>query len=233
MAYNLKPSYSSVDELNSRDRAISILYGRQADALGGNIVPINVDAGGNLILGTGMTLSASDIDIGDVVIKGVTNPALQGTTYTPGEERIGLIRVGDASAPNASLYEVLVRDPRLTFTGNSLQVTGGNNAIAAQTISIVAPTFTAFASTGISPLLVAGYRDKSFVVTNTGANSVTVRAYVSMDNGAAYDTPILVPSALAPGAHLWMDDARAFTGVRFEFQRGAGDTTVVIKGYAQ
>lgn len=236
MGYNLKPSYSSVDELQTRDRAITVLYGRQPDDLGGNIVPIAVDAAGNLTVGTGLSLSASDIDFGDVVIKGVTDPSLQGTVHTPGEERVGLIRVGDAAAPDANLYEVLTRDPRFNFIGTALEVTAGGTGTvyATQTISVVAPTFTTFASTGIVGANVRGFNNKSFVVRNTGANPVQVRAFVSMDNAVAYDVPILVASTLAAGAAVWVDDSRAFTHLRFELQRDpAGDTTVTIKGFAQ
>jgi hypothetical protein len=235
MAYNLKPSYASVDELQTRDRAITIMYGRQPDALGGNIVPIKVDAAGNLSVGTGLTLTASDIDLGDFVMKGVTDPLLVGDVHTPGEERIGLIRVGDAAAPNVNLYEVLVRDPRLNFIGTALEVSAGGtgNLYALQTISVVAPTYTTFASTGITAANVRGYNNKSFVAKNTGAVSCQVRAFISMDNGVNYDVPILVASTLAPGASVWVDDGRAFTHLRFEIQRGAGDTTVTLKGFAQ
>lgn len=236
MSYNLKPEYASVDELNSRDRAISIMYGRQDDAAGGKIVPIKVDAAGNLVIGTGLTLAASNIDLGDFVMKGVTDPLLTGDAYTAGEERIGLIRVGDTSAPNANLYEQLVRDPRLTFTGTALQVTAGGNGTvyAAQTISVVAPTYTTFSSTGIADANVRGLNQKSFTVENTGGvNSVSVRASVSMDNGVTFTTPIINSTLLAAGSSIWIDDARAFTHIRFELQRGAGDTTVRIKGFAQ
>lgn len=235
MGYNLKPSYSSVDELQTRDRAITVLYGRQPDELGGNIVPIKVDAAGNLTVGTGLSLSASDIDFGDVVIKGVTDPSLQGDVYTAGEERVGLIRVGDAGAPNANLYEVLTRDPRFNFIGTALEVSAGGtgNLYAVQTISVVAPTYTTFASTGITAGNVRGYLNKSFVAKNTGANPVDVRAFVSMDNGVTYDVPILAAATLAAGASVWVDDSRAFTHIRFELQRNTGDTTVTIKGFAQ
>lgn len=236
MGYNLKPSYSSVDELQTRDRAITVLYGRQSDDLGGNIVPIKVDAAGNLTVGTGLSLSASDIDFGDFVMKGVTDPTLQGDVHTAGEERIGLIRVGDATAPNANLYEVLTRDPRFNFIGTALEVSvnGTGNVFATQTISVVAPTFTTFASTGVTGANVRGYTNKSFTAKNTGANACQVRAFVSMDDGVTYDVPILVASPLASGASVWIDDSRAFTHLRFEIQRDvAGDTTVQIKGFAQ
>ncbi len=235
MGYNLKPSYSSVDELQTRDRAITVLYGRQPDELGGNIIPVKVDASGNLSVGTGLTLTASDIDLGDFVMKGVTDPLLVGDAHTPGEERIGLIRVGDVAAPNANLYEVLTRDPRFNFIGTALEVSAGGTGLvfAAQNISVVSPTYDTFASTGITAANVRGYLNKSFVAKNTGANTCQVRAFVSMDNGVTYDVPILPASSLVAGASVWVDDGRAFTHIRFEIQRGAGDTTVQIKGFAQ
>lgn len=61
MNYNLKPSYSSVDEFTTRDRGISILYGRIPDSLGGDIVPIAINAEGQLSLGTDITLNVSEI----------------------------------------------------------------------------------------------------------------------------------------------------------------------------
>jgi len=235
VGYNLKPSYSSVDELQTRDRAITVLYGRQPDALGGNIVPIKVDASGNLSVGTGLTLTASDLDLGDFVMKGVTDPLLVGDTHTPGEERIGLIRVGDAAAPNVNLYEMLVRDPRFNFIGTALEVTAGGTGtvFAVQTIAVVAPTYTTFASTGITAAAVRGLTNKSFVAKNTGAATCQVRAFVSLDNGVTYDVPILAASTLTAGASVWIDDGRAFTHLRFEIQRGAADTTIQIKGFAQ
>lgn len=235
MAYNLKPSYASVDELQTKDRGISILYGRTPDALGGDIVPIKVDASGNISVGTGLTLTAGDIDLGDFVMKGVTDPFLQGDVHTVGEERIGLIRVGDAGAPNVNLYEQLVRDVRFNFTGGALQVTaGGNGTIyAAQVIAVVSPTFDSFASTGITAANVRGLNTKSFTVENIGANPVSVRAFVSLDDGVTYTIPILASTPLAAGSSVWVDDGRAFTHIRFELQRGAGDTSVRIKGFAQ
>lgn len=235
MTYNLKSSYASVDELSTRDRGVSILYGRQPDALGGNIVPITVDAGGHLSIGTGLVLSASDIDIGDVVIKGVTDPTLQGTVYTPGEERIGLIRVGDITSPNANLFEVLTRDPRLNFVGSALEVTSGASGTIhpIQNITITAPTYTTFSSGSITPYSALGYVSKSYLVKNTGAIQAQVRAFVSLD-GVTYDIPVLAASLLAPGASTWISETRAFTGIQFQVQRDpGGDTTMQFKGFAQ
>jgi hypothetical protein len=175
--YNLKPVYEGVDELTTRDRAMTILYGRQPDAIGGKIVPIEVDGAGKLVIGTGLTLTASDIDIGDFVMKGVTDPSLKGDVYTPGEERIGLIRVGDASAPNTNLYEILVRDPRFSFDSNNrLSVNVNNTGSSVQhfnAIATIAPAPVIFAATS-----------KSILIENV--NAAVNDLYVSFDGGINY-----------------------------------------------
>lgn len=175
--YNLKPVYEGVDELTSRDRAMTILYGRQPDALGGKIVPIEVDGAGKLVIGTGLTLTASDIDLGDFCMKGVTDPSLKGDVYTPGEERIGLIRVGDAGAPNTNLYEILVRDPRFSFNvDNAVKVAVNTTGTAVQhfngTATVVPATIT-FAA-----------KSKSILIENT--NAAVNPLQVSFDGGVTY-----------------------------------------------
>jgi uncharacterized membrane protein len=57
----------SADELTAQDPC-SVVYGVTPN---NTFIPIKVDSQGRLLLGTGVTLSTDDIDIGDVVIKGV------------------------------------------------------------------------------------------------------------------------------------------------------------------
>src|ERR1035437_5377793 len=49
MTYNLQPSYATVSELTTNDKAISVMYGRMAD---GTIVPIRVDSSGAVAVAT-------------------------------------------------------------------------------------------------------------------------------------------------------------------------------------
>jgi len=66
MAYNLKPSYVNIDEIDSRDKALTVLYGRRSD---GALIPINIDNNGNIVIGTGIVLAPSDIKLGAVEIQ--------------------------------------------------------------------------------------------------------------------------------------------------------------------
>lgn len=79
MGYNLKSSYSGTEELTSADRAIAVLYGRQPDALGGNLLPIAIDAAGNLTLGASVTLNVSEVT---PVLVEQENPALLQATVS-------------------------------------------------------------------------------------------------------------------------------------------------------
>lgn len=132
MGYNLKPAYTSVDELQSRDRAISILYGRQPDPLGGNIIPINVDASGNLVIGSGLVLNTDDIDIGDIVLKGITSAAGPGLADDT-EVRLG---ARAATGQPAGLYSLFTEDPRLTFTASALHVNAVSLADGGNSITV-------------------------------------------------------------------------------------------------
>lgn len=239
MAYNLKPSYASVDELQTRDRAITILYGRQPDALGGNIVPIKVDADGNLSIGTNLMLSASDIDLGDIVMKGVTDPSLQGDVHTPGEERVGLIRVGDLSAPDVNLYEVLVRDPRFSFVGAALQTTAvGSGTVfpVEMGLAVTAATHTTFAPIG-QTFNLKGLLERALYILNTGAADVDIRGVASIDDGVTFDIVVVAASTLSAGASALtsadIGGISAFTHFKWEAQRVAADTTVTIKGFGE
>lgn len=235
MGYNLKPTYSSVDELQSKDRAISILYGRLPDNLGGSIVPIRVDGSGNLIIGTALSLDTDDLDIGDVVVKGITDPTLDGSTLTVGEERFGLHRVGDLTAVNADLHAVLSWDPRMNFSGASLNITtsGSGVVFATATATIDSPAYDSYTDVG-SAYSVQGYSRKSFTLRNTGVNPVNVRGFASVDGGVTYDVPITPAANLDPGGLLWVDEERAFTHFKFQVQRNAaGDSSVELKGFAQ
>jgi hypothetical protein len=77
VSYDLKAFYDSVDELTTRDRCLSVMYGRVPDSLGGGLVPVGVDASGNLQLGTNITLNVSEITPVNVV---QPNPALLQTS---------------------------------------------------------------------------------------------------------------------------------------------------------
>src|ERR1017187_9556865 len=65
--YDLKAFYASVDELTTRDRCLSVMYGRIPDALGGGIVPVNIDIQGNIQIGTSVVLNVSEITPVNVV----------------------------------------------------------------------------------------------------------------------------------------------------------------------
>jgi len=114
MSYNLKPSYPNIDALDTRDKAVSVIYGRTG---GGTIVPISVDSSGRVVIGAPLILNTDNIDIGDVVIKGITDPSVVGVSPTVGEVRFGMHRVGDAAAVNPNLHTLLTWDPRMTFDG--------------------------------------------------------------------------------------------------------------------
>lgn len=233
MSYNLKPSYSGVDELQTRDRGVSVLYGRTPDALGGEIIPIKVDAAGSLVFGTSVSLSGEFTALS----KGIFDPTFVDPQPEAGASIVGLMPANSVAAVSSSLYALLAQDPRFTFTSGALNVaaSGTNSTIfATQNISVVAPTYTSFSSSGITPANVRGFASKSFVAKNTGANPCQVRAFVSMDSGTTYDVPILSASVLAAGSSVWIDDERAFTNFQFQIQRDpSGDTTVQLKGYTQ
>ena len=59
MTYNLKPSYNTVSELITNDKALSVIYGRLA--ADGSLLPINIDAQGNLMLSGSIVLNVNEI----------------------------------------------------------------------------------------------------------------------------------------------------------------------------
>jgi hypothetical protein len=77
MSYNLKPSYPSVDAFTTRDRGVSVLYGRVPDALGGDIVPVAVNATGQILIGSDITLDVSGLNNLTVL---QSNPSLLNAT---------------------------------------------------------------------------------------------------------------------------------------------------------
>src|ERR1035437_10216117 len=61
MTYNLKEQYETCSELVTNDKSISTIYGRRPSD--GALIPINIDDQGNILIGTGVTLSVSDINL--------------------------------------------------------------------------------------------------------------------------------------------------------------------------
>ena len=139
MSYNLKPSYSGVDELTTRDRGVSIIYGRKPDALGGEIVPIGVDTDGNLTIGTVLNLDTSDINIGDVVVRGIYDPSVVGPNPEVGEARIGLKLLSDLSPINTGLYAVLVDGSGVTQPVNLVSCGGTSITTGQKTSALSIP----------------------------------------------------------------------------------------------
>jgi len=224
--YKLKSNYSGPDQLDTKDKALSVIYGRTPDKFGGDLVPIAVDSTGRIVLGSAVVLDVGDLDIGDVRIKGITNPA----DPTGSEQLAGMVALG---APYVGLYALLEEDPRMQFVGGALRITPSlSGTIFPEVITnIVSPTYDSFADVG-SIYSVTGFLRKSFVLKNTGANSVDVRGFVSVDGGLIYDIPLLPSSNINPGGVVWVDDERAFTHFKFQVKRNAGDSIVVSKGYA-
>ena len=133
MTYNLKPSYAGVDELTTRDRGISIMYGRKPDALGGQIVPISVGNDGSLTVGSVLSLSTEDLNIGDVVVRGIYDPSVVGLDPEYGEARFGVKQVGDSSPINTGLYAVLVNGSAFTQPVNLTSCGGSPVTIGQKT----------------------------------------------------------------------------------------------------
>lgn len=94
MAYNLQPSYNSSDDLTTKDRGLVVMYGRRSDGL---LVPINIDNAGNLQIGTGLVLSASDIQLGAVEIKDEDS-----------DKRLDVIQINDIITPGSDAYRGLL-----------------------------------------------------------------------------------------------------------------------------
>lgn len=67
MTYNLKEGYATCSELVTNDKSISTIYGRRPSD--GALIPINIDDQGNILLGTGITLNANDLNIGSITLK--------------------------------------------------------------------------------------------------------------------------------------------------------------------
>jgi hypothetical protein len=226
--YKLKSSYTGPEQLDTKDRALSVIYGRTPDKFGGDLVPIAVDSTGRIVLGSGLVLDVGDLDIGDVRIKGITNPA----DPVGSEHFAGMTALVDA--PYAGLFALLTEDPRQQFVGGALRITPflSGTIFPEVTTNIVAPAYNSFADVG-GTYSVTGFIRKSFVLKNTGANPVDVRGFVSVDGGLIYDIPLLPTSNLNPGGVVWVDDERAFTHFKFQVKRNiVGDSIVVAKGYA-
>ena len=230
MSYNLKESYGSIDELDTKDKALMVLYGRTPDILGGNIVPINVDAAGNLIIGTQLSLETDNLDIGDIIIKGTTDVA-QSTTA---EERIGLAAVG--GIPSVGLvgqFSILTQDPRLNFTSGGLNVNGADQLYVSE--AFVTADAIANARPTNGDLVIRTYKSKTIVLTNTGANDARVTIMGSVDAGTNYDVTIINDVLLQAGNTLISDETRAMTTLRIQARSaGAGlPTTINSRAYAQ
>lgn len=82
MTYNLQPSYPNVSELTTQDKAISVVYGRRSSD--GELVPVAIDDTGRILLGSGITLDAGDLNIGSVEIQD-----------NDSSTRVDVIRIGD------------------------------------------------------------------------------------------------------------------------------------------
>ena len=99
MSYNLQPSYNNVDELETRDKAINVLYGRRASD--GTLLPISIDDNGHLVIGTGIVLSPQDIRLGAVEIQD-----------NDSNNRVDVIPIGDTIVlpplPNPDNYRGLL-----------------------------------------------------------------------------------------------------------------------------
>lgn len=235
MGYNLKQSYNSIDELESKDKAISVLYGRTPDALGGQIIPVAVDSGGRITIGSGITLATDNIDIGDIVLKGTADVA-----QTPAsEERLGLAII--AAGPSVGLagqFALLTQEPRYTFTTGALNVNVASTQVTGVERFFVSEAYvTIDANANARPvegdLDVGTFRSKSIVITNTGGNDARVTIMGSIDGGANYDVTISASTLVAAGNTLAIDESRAMSHVQIEARSDlAGNpTTVNTRGY--
>jgi len=249
MSYNLKPLYENSDELETKDKAISVMYGRVPDEFGGHLVPITVNSEGRIVLGTGLTLSTDNIDIGDVVLKGISAPL--GGPGLDTEQRLGVVASGGGMA--AGFYSLLTQDPRFTFQGATpnqnlnvfvagLSHTASQEIFLPESTSIVVGTHATWGNVYQGrevggPALTStiydlrGHTQKFVMITNTGAASCLVRAYGSIDF-SNYDIPIQVSTPLLAGASLLIEEDRPFMSIRFQIQRDLANTTVSTKGYA-
>lgn len=230
MGYQLKKSYKSVDELETRDRALSVIYGRTDDALGGDLVPIRVDAAGNLIIGTQLNLETDNLDIGDIVIKGTTDVAQSASA----EERLGLAIVGASpSIGLAGQYSLLTQDPRQNFLDNALETLSQDKLFATDNFTTVdGPAFVQ-ARPVEGDLLVRQYKSKMIVLLNTGANSAQYSIMGSVD-GVNFDITIANNALIASSQTVAVDEERVMTHIKITaHSTGAGlSTNLRTRAYA-
>ncbi len=222
MAYNLQPTYPSIESLESRDKALSVMYGR---TIGGPLVPIKVDTDGRIVLGSSISVEA---DLGEITIKGTSNVA------QTAEERLGLSVVsGIPSAGLVGQFALLTEDPRQNFTNGGLNVNGSDQLYVTEAFATADAIANARPSDG--NLDTRHYKSKTVAITNTGANDARITIMGSVDGGSNFDITILSDGLLTAGNTVIADEARAMTDISIEARSDmAGmSTTVNSRAYAQ
>ena len=192
MSYDLKAFYDSVDELTTRDRAIAVQYGRVPDSMGGGLVPLNVDAQGHLLIGSGLTLNVTDITPVTCV---QPNPALLNATVNIGQFGGTPVTIGQKLAAQ-SIPVVLASDQTITV-----------GAITVGTLDVTVPPVIVTGSISSAGQTVVIELDgrQGLALQIAGTWSGVLNAQVSSDNAATWrQTSLLV--VIPGGSPIESDD---------------------------
>lgn len=214
MAYDLKSFYNSVDELTTRDRSLAIMYGRVPSTLGGGLVPINVDAAGNLQIGTEITLNVSEITPVNVVQP--SSALLNATVVQPTAALLNATAV----QPTASLLNA-------TVTGTVAATQSGTWSVTSTPVTDLAPATQNITTQDLATTATTGANGQNIYTGTPTAGSVAsyvtgTKSTVSVQATGTWTGTLQIESSM-DGGTTWSTNGGHQKGVAFNGSSFAGN----------